>query len=77
MIQATAPKSRLLERVRWRAAWMLCRLPFTCNTNLICWAAWADREQVTQGRWRQGRMCHQDAERNGSCYCGKIGRDRP
>lgn len=72
MTQATSARGRLLERLRWRLVWQLCRLPRTCSANLITWAAWGDRRQVTKGRWKQDNLCRDDAWRNGSCYCGKL-----
>lgn len=56
------------ERMRWRVARLLNRLPSQCWTGLATWA-------LGDGRWPwapQGGVCREDADRCGACYCGKL-----
>lgn len=66
-----------VERLRWRIANLVDKIPGQCWSDLAEWAGrWtgADDPDHTYGLpWRpQGRTCGLDANRAGSCYCGKI-----
>lgn len=69
-----ATKHRWQNRVRWRIAGWLNRLPRTCWANLVSWALHRRPliDRHGDGDIRQDWMCHEDAARTGNCYCNKI-----
>lgn len=64
-----------VEKLRWRVAELVNRLPGQCWADLVGWAldGWdpdgEKRPWTTPARLAQ---CQADAARCGSCYCGKI-----
>lgn len=70
------------ERLRWRIAHLIARLPGQCWASLAGWAMRASRG--TPGYdpdWRSAipwapihPSCREDAARFGACYCGKLRR---
>ncbi|MEU4570811.1 hypothetical protein [Micromonospora sp. NPDC023956] len=67
MSYATQP---LTQRLRWRIAHLINRLPGQCWANLVSFAL-RDRRSPWQP---MDSMCRADAARCGACYCGKIRR---
>lgn len=60
----------MTEKMRWRIAHLLDRLPWTCWTNLVTWAlGWNPLREIGQTD-----MCRRDAAESGDgcCYCSKI-----
>lgn len=60
----------LVERLKWRIAELLNRLPNQCWTGNASWV-------LGDQRWPWRRIdaaCREDAERVGFCYCGKLPR---
>lgn len=65
----------MLERIRWRIAQLLDRLPGQCWTDLACWALGVDRRRSP---WSPvNSKCRAGIERNGSCYCNKLKAGEP
>ena len=58
----------LIERLRWHVAPLLDRLPNFCWADLVMWAN-GNGEPLP--RWSI-RSCQEDADRKGSCWCGKV-----
>lgn len=61
------------EGIRWRIAHLLNRLPWTCWTNLVCWAI--DGRRPDTGYvpgFKAGLACRADLDACGVCYCGKL-----
>lgn len=58
------------ERLRWRIAHLLDRLPGQCWTNLACWAGRHDEKRLPW--FPVNDQCRAGIERNGSCYCNKL-----
>jgi hypothetical protein len=59
-----------LKAWKYRVAYLLDRLPWTCWVRLVTWVEYGSplREAADQaGCWR-------DAVRCGRCYCGKVGK---
>lgn len=71
-----ATKHRWQNRVRWRIAYALNRLPCTCWANLVSWALHSRPliDRFNGGDIRQDAMCRRDTQDNGRCYCGKLPR---
>lgn len=67
---------------RWRFAFALDKLmPSLCWSHLVDWvygpAHYTDPEERPRLRHsKQASSCIEDAERCGSCYCGKVRRGR-
>lgn len=68
---------------RWRIADLLNRLPFVCWPSLVDWVMlptdkrlWhlEDGRILSDVRVDQ-RLCREDAQRVGNCYCNKLGAD--
>lgn len=67
-----ATKHRWQNRVRWRAASALNRLPWMCWARLVDWALHRRPLLNRDGDdTRQDSMCRA-ANECGRCYCGKI-----
>lgn len=62
------------ERIRWRIAHLLNRLPGQCWADLVSWVV--DMGSIRRvSPWSpRGYSCRQDFEQNGCCYCGKLRR---
>jgi hypothetical protein len=60
--------TRRLDRLRWRVAYALNRIPGMCWANLVSWALRYRSLRETRQDW----MCRSDTARNGCCYCGKV-----
>ena len=60
------------DKMRWRLAHLLDRLPFTCWASLVSWAMRG--HGYTLRRCVDQRDCRRDAAEGkfGDCYCGKI-----
>jgi hypothetical protein len=71
----------VLEKLRWRIAYLLDRLPGQCWADLVSWALDGMRVARRNDRnplpWRPNRSCQQDARtsRDRCCYCNKLGPD--
>lgn len=67
---------KTIERLRWRIAELLNRLPGQCWSGLVDWVLyiWRDDPDLrTAIPWRPiGDMCRRDFAQCGSCYCGKL-----
>ena len=60
------------DRIRWRIARSLDRLPGTCWAYLVTASlGW----HPFRGHVRQRPACRNDAAKNGACYCGKVTTD--
>lgn len=59
------------NKLRWRVADVLNRLPGMCWANLVSWALRSRPLTETRQDW----MCRSDTASNGCCYCGKLRRD--
>jgi len=59
--------SRLIERLRWRIAMLLDKLPGQCWADLVGFAL--DGGSPWQP---QGYSCRKDLNDVGACYCGKL-----
>lgn len=65
----------LRKSIRWSFANLLDKLyPDACWTRLALWSMYLDLHEW--GEWRDlirpdGR-CRRDADKDGSCYCGKM-----
>jgi hypothetical protein len=58
------------DRLRWRIAELLNRLPGQCWTNLVMWANRSTDQRIP---WQPiDWACRADAARNGACWCGKF-----
>lgn len=73
-----APRARPSEW-RWKIASLVNRLPGACWSQLVDWIYAVDwpedeREGKELRHWRQSETCRADAERCGTCYCGKLRR---
>jgi hypothetical protein len=68
----------MVERLRWRIACGLNRLPGSCWADLVSWALDGSKAARRVGDsvlpWRPiTDLCHRDAAENGGhCYCSKI-----
>lgn len=67
------------ERLRWRIAGIVNRLPGQCWSRLVDWVLFEpepDGEPEDRRRglpWRPiDAVCRRDAARCGACYCGKF-----
>lgn len=65
------------EKMRWRIANIVNRLPGQCWANLVSWAVDGPRACRSRGDsplpWRPiDSMCRQISPPNDRCYCGKI-----
>lgn len=61
------------ERLRWRIAELLNRLPGQCWADLV---SWAQGSAFYKRPWQpRSPGCTDGAVRQGRCYCGKLGRD--
>lgn len=61
--------TKLPERLRWRIATVLNKLPNQCWANLVSWAL-GDRGYRP---WQPiDSVCRKDVARQGACYCGKL-----
>lgn len=64
-----------MEKLRWRIAMLLDKLPGQCWSDLVFWAMRdrRGRREYPFGPWSPiGRSCRNDLARVGSCYCGKL-----
>lgn len=68
----------MIERLRWRYAALLNKLPGTCWADLVSWVL-DDRRERRERSWRerlgwttQRHHCRADLARVGCCYCGKL-----
>lgn len=69
------------ERMKWRMAGLIDRLPGQCWSGLVDWVL-ADRRERREWYLRErlpwrpisGSVCREDLDRVGSCYCGKLRR---
>lgn len=61
---------KTIERLRWRIAALIDRLPGQCWADLADWPL--RNRRVPWAPQRPG--CRQDMERLGGCYCGKLRR---
>lgn len=62
------------ERLRWRIADLVARIPGQCWAGLAEWAL-GSRYLSAERRvpWaRQSAMCREGVARNGCCYCGTL-----
>jgi len=68
------------DRIRWRIAYLLNRLPGQCWADLATWAGQYGPEPI-RNPWspidRGGRLCREDLIRCGACYCGKLRAPEP
>ena len=62
------------ERLRWRLAYLLNRLPNQCWADLVTWALGWREGNRNPLPWRPiSEACCKDFAANGSaCYCGKL-----
>jgi hypothetical protein len=65
------------ERIRWRIAYLLNRLPGQCWADLVSWAIDGPRSARQRGdNWLPWRTitstCRVIEPPNDRCYCGKI-----
>jgi hypothetical protein len=61
------------ERLRWRIACQLNRLPGQCWADLVSWALGS---AYNRRPWQPvSPGCVQGAAEQGRCYCGKLGAD--
>ena len=69
--------TRFTERLRWRIARLLDRLPGQCWADLVTWALNDDPDEhkIWKPSSPMGSTCREDAARVGSCYCGKLSQD--
>ena len=58
----------MFERLRWRLWRFVIKRPNVCPTSAHSVIVWGNRDQSI----KIGPMCHRDADRNGSCWCGKL-----
>jgi len=56
------------ERIRWRLWALVIRLPMVCPSQAHSRLVWRLRDRSI----RIDPICRLDADRNGSCYCGKV-----
>ncbi|MBQ1061312.1 hypothetical protein [Micromonospora sp. C41] len=67
------------QRLRWRIAGLIDRLPGQCWSGLVDWVLyrWRDDPDLRSALpWRPvSDMCRRDVARCGYCYCGKLRRD--
>lgn len=68
--------SKLIERLRWRIATLVSRLPGQCWADL---AGWVTRDRRDDPDWRSSIPwrpvdddCRRGVSRFGACYCGKL-----
>lgn len=64
-----------MEKLRWRIAWLLDKLPGQCWADLVSWVLRdrRDRRDYPIGPWSpMGPSCRNDLARSGACYCGKL-----
>ena len=62
-------------RWRWKVAhWLTDRTGRVCWSNLVGWCLhWYPKEQSLRWVFREGtETCRRDAEKCGTCYCGKF-----
>lgn len=69
-----------IERLKWRIADLVNRLPGQCWADLVMWAMSDEPVRDTGLRaalpWRPiGKRCIEDAQASGRCYCGTVGSD--
>ena len=66
----------LAVKARWRLAYALNRLPFTCWAGLVSWALGSRPlyDHLNEDDVRINSMCRMDAAESscGRCYCGKL-----
>jgi hypothetical protein len=61
------------SKARWTVAAWLNRLPGMCWAQLVGWVLFDARLRDTAQRYSAGGVnCRADAERCGTCYCGRI-----
>jgi hypothetical protein len=61
-----------MEKLRWRIANLLDKLPGQCWADLCDWAL-GNRDYRSPNPWSPiGPSCREDLARVGSCYCGKL-----
>lgn len=59
---------KLRDRIRWRIAILINRLPGQCWADLCDWAL-----RYRSRPWSpMTRMCRDGVRECGSCYCGKL-----
>jgi len=60
------------EKLRWRIAYLLNRLPGQCWADLVCWVQYRSH---SRSPWSPiDSNCRGDRDRTGRCYYGKLGR---
>lgn len=59
---------------RWRLATLLNRSPRLCWPDLVTYALhWFPKDRPLRDAFEKGTSrCRADADRDGSCYCGKF-----
>lgn len=69
---------KLRERIRFRIANLVDKLPGQCWADLVGWVYRDNRDDPdwrSEIPWRPiGYTCRTDLARNGACYCGKLRR---
>lgn len=66
------------ERLRWKLAYLLDRLPGQCWADLATWAMNGrrrDQDDPLLPFRPIGAGCRADFQRNGTCYCAKLATD--
>lgn len=70
-----------IERLKWRVAYLLDRLPGQCWADWVSWVYRDGRGWREERYWRayapwwpMGATCREDFARTGACYCGKLRR---
>ncbi len=56
------------ERIKWRIAFLLGRLPGNCWSRQVDWVMGYRRNPISP----VSSVCREDFARCGSCYCGKL-----
>jgi hypothetical protein len=59
---------KIIDRLRWRIANLIDRIPGQCWADLADWPL--GNRRLPWAPQRPG--CREDMERCGSCYCGKL-----
>ena len=61
-------KLRMEEKLRWRMAPLIDKLPGFCWVDVVLWAVGND-ERLPR---RSDASCRADMAGSGACYCGKF-----